>query len=351
MAKKKPDNGKNRPVTLRDIAQELGISHVTVSLALRGHPRISAATRKRVKQKAEEMGYHPDPMLSALSHYRLTSREKPVQATIAWINPLKNPKKLRQLEEFSLYWTGAEKLAQQLGFQLEEFCTQELSLARMNTIFKTRSIKGLLIAPLSWDTTPLDWNDFPWQDYAAVRFGRSRTGPLLHFVTSAQVSNTSRAFEIIAEKGYQRIGFFGEPTYRRMFNIGYFRAQQSLPESQRLPLLYYSTESSKEENAAALQQWIHENRPDAVMTDIKELPDMLAELGYRVPEDIGIATTSLHDTPINAGVNQNPEEVGKAAVRMLASLINEHRFGIPKVRTQMLVEGEWVDGSMLPKRK
>lgn len=349
MAEKKSNQGRNRPVTLRDIAKELGISHVTVSLALRDHPRISEATRAQVKKKAEEMGYQPDPMLSALSHYRLTSREKPVQATIAWVNPLEHPEKLLEQEEFALYWKGAEEIAQRLGFNLEQFTTQELSLARMDTIFKTRSIKGLLIAPLSWNTTPMNWDDFPWQDYAAVRFGRSRIGPLLHFVTSAQTSNTSRAVEIITQKGYRRIGFYGDATYRRMFTTGYIRAQQSLPEPNRLPVLYYGSESL-EEKRSALRQWIQEHRPDAVMTDSKYLPELLTGLGYRIPEDIAVATTSIHDTPINAGIDQKPEEVGKAAVRMLASLINEHQFGIPKVRNQILVEGEWIDGSMLPDR-
>ena len=97
MAKNIPDDESgNRQITLRDIAKELGVSHVTVSLALRNHPRISEATRERVQKKAEQMGYHPDPMLSALSHYRLTSKEKPVQAILAWPNPLKNPGKLKE---------------------------------------------------------------------------------------------------------------------------------------------------------------------------------------------------------------------------------------------------------------
>lgn len=336
-------------VTLRDIAAELGVSHVTVSLALRDHPRISAATRKRVKQKAEEMGYHPDPMLSALSHYRLTSKEKPVQATLAWLNPLKNPEKLRQHEEFSQYWKGAESTAQRLGFHLEEFMTEELSLKRMDTIFKTRGIRGLIIAPLSWETTPINWNDLPWQDYAAVRFGRSRQGPLLHFVTSSQVSNAMQAVEKAIEKGYGRIGFVGMTSPRRMFSAGFLRAQQELPENQRLPLMGYEG-NSLSQHADRLAKWIEENQPDAILTDYAPLPTMLGELGYRVPEDIGIATMSIHDTPVDAGIDQNPEEIGRATVRMLVSLLNEHHFGVPEIRNQILVEGRWLDGSMLPDR-
>lgn len=345
-----PEQPRERPVTLRDIARELGVSHVTVSLALRNHPRISEATRTRVQDKAEEMGYHPDPMLSALSHYRLTSKDKPLQATLAWVNPLQNPEALRQLEEFSLYWKGAEAIARRLGFHLEEFATRELSLKRMNTIFKTRGVRGLIIVPLAWETTPIDWDAFPWEDYAAVRFGGRRQGPLLHVVTSDQAAGAILAFEKAQIRGYQRIGFFGLASPRRMFSAGYLRAQESLPGSERLPLIYIESDVPADQQRDMLATWMKEHEPDAILTDSSLLPSLLEDLGYRVPEDVGIATMSIHDTPIDAGINQNPEEIGRAAIRTLVSLLNEHHFGIPQIRNRILVEGHWVDGSTLPDR-
>lgn len=342
-----PNDEPKRQVTLRDIAKELGISHVSVSLALRDHPRISEATRTRVKKKAKEMGYHPDPMLSALSHYRLTSKEKPVQATLAWLNPLKHPEKLRGFEEFAHYWQGAEAVAKKLGFHLEEFTTQDLPLQRMDTIFKTRSIRGLLIAPLAWETTPIDWGDFPWQDYAAVRFGSGRQGPRLNFVTSAQTSDAMLAFEKTQEKGYQRIGFVGDSSPRKKFRAGFLQAQQALPKNRRLSVLTYERDPLAL-HRDTLAKWMEREKPDAILTGNDHLPSLLEDLGYRVPEDVGIATMSIHDTPVNAGIDQNPDEIGRAAVRMLVSLINEHHFGIPETRNQVLVEGDWIDGSMLP---
>lgn len=44
-------------VTITGIAKELGLSHSTVSRALRDHPRISKATTERVKKLASELGY------------------------------------------------------------------------------------------------------------------------------------------------------------------------------------------------------------------------------------------------------------------------------------------------------
>jgi LacI family transcriptional regulator len=47
-------------ITIKDIAKSLGVSHVTVSKALRNQPPISEKTCLRVKQAAEQMGYKPN---------------------------------------------------------------------------------------------------------------------------------------------------------------------------------------------------------------------------------------------------------------------------------------------------
>jgi len=46
-----------KKVTLKDLAQELGVSQNTVSVALRGQPGISEATRKMILEAAKEKGY------------------------------------------------------------------------------------------------------------------------------------------------------------------------------------------------------------------------------------------------------------------------------------------------------
>lgn len=50
-------NVSNTNVTLKDIAERAGCSCNTVSLALRGSTRVSAAMRNRVKETADELGY------------------------------------------------------------------------------------------------------------------------------------------------------------------------------------------------------------------------------------------------------------------------------------------------------
>ncbi|MFM2032568.1 MAG: hypothetical protein RLZZ297_1333, partial [Chloroflexota bacterium] len=55
-----------RRISITDIAQRAQVSHTTVSRALRGHPRISAAMRARIVALAHEMGYVPNIIAQSL---------------------------------------------------------------------------------------------------------------------------------------------------------------------------------------------------------------------------------------------------------------------------------------------
>ena len=60
-------------VTMKDIAEELGISIGTVSKVLRDHPDISEETRERVRQRMRELDYRPNLTARAL----VTGRKEP----------------------------------------------------------------------------------------------------------------------------------------------------------------------------------------------------------------------------------------------------------------------------------
>src|SRR5271167_4785066 len=135
-------------VTLSDIARKLNISHTTVSRGLRDDPQISRSLCQRVQQTAAEMGYRPDAMLTALAHYRRSSKSIPVAAEIAWINHWPDPKQLRSVHDFDLYWQGAAAEADRNGYRLEEFALDEkMPPHRLEEILLARNVPGILIPP------------------------------------------------------------------------------------------------------------------------------------------------------------------------------------------------------------
>lgn len=56
-----------RPITLQDVADALDIHKSTVSMALSGKGTLSDATRRRVRQAAQELGYEPNPLAQRLA--------------------------------------------------------------------------------------------------------------------------------------------------------------------------------------------------------------------------------------------------------------------------------------------
>jgi LacI family transcriptional regulator len=338
-----------RRVTLRDIARKLNVSHTTVSRALQDTPRFSKELRARVKQTAAAMGYRPDPMLSALQQYRRSQKILPVTAALAWINQWPNPKQLRAYQEFDLYWKGAAQEADRSGFRLEEFVINPtMPPARVEKILTTRNIRGILIPPHGG--IPLTWDGLHWENFCVVRFGHSITFPRTHLVSSDQLTDGMIAVENIWKKGYRRIGLAISERAHTRFSAGYYFRQKEWSLEQQIPALKLP-ETGGGREVALLRTWLEQYRPDAILTDLSIMPAWLKQSGFQVPHDLGLAALSVLDSGIDAGIDQNSEEIGRAAVQLLISLINHNECGIPKICRELLVEGSWVDGKTLPHRQ
>lgn len=342
--------------TLRDIAAALGISTNTVSLALRNSPRISAATRDRVKRKARSIGYEPDPMLSALAHYRHNRTAKPVRAGLAWLNFWDEPKKLLEHTLYKDVWKGANEAARALGYSIEEFVCggkDPIDARRLGTILGARGIRGILMPPQWPAPEPQDFK-FDWGRYAVVRIGRTASFPPVDVVTHSQAHDMLTAVLKIHEKGYRRIGFVtgaGAPS-AFLFDAGYLKGQRVVAESARLPVLELGlTDALVPEKVAAFRAWMKSNKPDAVISTYPRIRALAEAAGYRVPGDVALAAASVSLSDADAGNYENPEEVGRSAVRVLVGQLLRNEAGIPAYTHDILVRSQWVEGSTMPDKR
>jgi DNA-binding LacI/PurR family transcriptional regulator len=337
-----------RRVTLEDIARELGVTKAAVSLALRNQ-RVSQDLKRKVKAKAAALGYRPDPMLTALSFYRHAHVKTPVNTELAWINCWTDPRKLRSFKEFDLYWQGAYAEAENAGYRLEQFeFNGNLRPARLEQILSVRNIRGILLPP--WHKNHPDWQDFPWHKFCTVRFGNSLQTPRVHIIGSDQLSNGLIACEKIRQLGYKSIGLVSGVLSHSRFAGGFLHHQmRHHAEIQINPLVL--SHVNREDDKRILAGWIQQYQPDAIFTDLAQLRQLLLELGLRVPRDVGLAVYSVLDGDADAGIYQNSDEIGRAAVRQVISLIHHNGFGIPEVCNELLVEGRWVDGTSMPPKK
>jgi DNA-binding LacI/PurR family transcriptional regulator len=87
-----------------------------------------------------------------------------------------------------------------------------------------------------------------------------------------------------------------------------------------------------------------------LLNAIAIVPQMLRQLGYNIPEDIAVAGTSI-DVPVDAGIDQHSEAIGRMAVEMLVSQINLNERGEPADPARILIESRWRNGTSLPCKK
>lgn len=346
-------------ITLRDIARKLGVSHTTVSLALRGSPKIPEARRVFIQAEVGKMNYRPNPAAAQLANFRRMSATPGVRASLAWLNLWPAELKMRGYREFDLYWTGARKAAQKVGYRLDEFTVDErMPPRRLEKILITRNIRGLLVPPVR---TAVDWGGFDWGQFSVVHLGRGAAGlPLFHSVTSDQTANTVLAFQAIRERGYGRIGFVGHRTMGWDFLGGFLQAQQIIDAkaSQVPPLLFEKTGLSQQrienwdtpEMQGRFKAWMKRWKPDAIMTESPEVLAFLKKTGRGGAKAVGLAGLNVRDLPYDAGIDQNPEETGRVATLALIALLNENDRGIPAIQREILIKGTWVDGTSLPRR-
>jgi len=341
-------------VTLKDIAERVGVTKAAVSLALRGSPGVSKEMRELILRVAGEMGYVADPILQRLAAYRRAAAGAHFKSVIAWLNHWPEPGKLRSYHEFELYWRGAAQAAKRLGYRLEEFIwpvdcpakSAEQKLLELGAL-------GVLIPPHAPAT---DWGDFDWSKFSLMRFGMSMHRIDSNLVAADHFRATVMAVQKINEHGYRRIGLVYSQSHDRVMGSnylgGFMWAHNLLKLESVIPPL--NTETGSARTAAGskrnLKAWMVKYRPDAILTPASETPVFLRELGYQIPGDVAVASTSPYDISVDAGIDQCPHTIGQIAAEMLIKQISFNERGVPAAATRILVEGRWREGDSLPSR-
>lgn len=333
-----------RRPTQKDIAALAGVHYSIVCRALQHHPAIPAVTRERVQKIAEEIGYRPDPALSALAAYRSSLRPPAFQGQLAWLCSTDAGVKWSQIDVYREYMRSAAAQAARHGYNLLDYDLDSPSMTpqRLASIMQARNVRGILICPQPQRHSVID---LPWENFSAVTLGHALTRPHLHVVSANHYHSTRCIFQKLRQLGYRRIGLAvpGEFNLRvgGDFLAAYLLEQQSLPEKARLkPFLDPSTPLR-----SRFAAWLKANKPDALISTSYYYPPYLAQLGVKIPDDLGVAILFRrvpHDD--FAGIDQNPQQTAIVATNILVSMIQRNECGIAASAQHIRVEGTWVDG-------
>src|ERR1051325_10221340 len=191
---------KNPAPPVRSLARALGLSHTTVSDALRGKGRVDPATVARVQKAARDAGYRRNPLAAAVMSELRRSRGGTFRGVLAAIDP-SEPDRAPHGAFHRELLAGGRTRAMELGFKLEEFVVgvAGMTIPRLDSILQSRGIHGALLLP-SWYAP--DWSGLDWSRYAAVYTDYVIEKPPLHCVCCNHYRSTLALLTQLMERGY-----------------------------------------------------------------------------------------------------------------------------------------------------
>ncbi len=191
------------PSRIQDIAQAAGVSHTTVSRALRDSPLISTEVREQIQKLAEEMGYIPNAVAQSLRGQR-TGTIGLVVTTIA------DPFVGRVVR-------GIEEVAQQYSLSLFLSVSNNDADREVSVIetFHRRRVDGIIVAAAR--LTDQHEKHLARMHVPTVLINHQAENSLehLHSVSVDDYSGARKAVEHLLSLGHRAIGYLGASSRPR----------------------------------------------------------------------------------------------------------------------------------------
>jgi LacI family transcriptional regulator len=336
--------------TIRDIAERTGLSAAAISMALRDHPRIGAATRERVRQVALEMGYTPDPVMASIAARRWQrnpSEKGPVLAAL--------------LPTVAEPLPGLVEMAGQRGYRIEQ--TVIAASDRPEEIGRRLWWRGITGLILGQSVSPDFCRAFDWSKFAAVGCGEGQCRLPIDVVMPDHYAAVQDAWDQVWARGYRRIGLalFDLPAELdvREREAAYWERQRH-SHAEELPILRLPSSHVQPEfadhqrwfdhSAVAMRKWIRDCRPEAVLGFNATFRWLLEGAGYAVPKRMVFADLwiSSPKEPDATGMALYQTEVSASAIDWLDLLLRTGQRGLAAHPRTIRLEPVWRDGPWLP---
>jgi len=331
-----------RNVTLKDIAQRVGVSYQTVSKVLHGQMQVSNEVQQRIFTAAKEMGYRPN---AAARHLRTQSS---FMLGYSWqpnrhyyFNPV--------LEEFQ---QSIVETAKELGYHILLFPHHDgdMLLQSYQELVFTGRVDGFILSGMETEDRRVPI--LQQLDVPLVAFGRTKNKISFPYVDVDGQAGVYQAVQHVLKKGHSQIAILAWPEASRVGTerlSGYFQAME---ENQLTidPAWVVRGQGEYEYGytaACRLLDLPKSRRPSAIIS----MTDLIAIGAVNAAQDHGLligkelAVTGFDDVPVFqyfkpslTTLHQPVWEVGRSTVQLLVDLLQ----GRPVEKQQILLAPELI---------
>ncbi len=336
---------ENTAITMKDIAQALGVSIATVSRALKDSPRISQAQRNRIQVYARTHNFMPNILAESLRNSRVAP-----QKIIGVIVP--------QITHyfFSTILSGIEEQASARGYRImvaqsDERYEREVRICQS---FTAHRVCGVIVS-MAKDTQEYEhFKNLMDAGIPLVFYDRICTGLNTSRVVVDDYMGAYNAVKHLIDTGCKRIAFYGSnmkmEISKNRFN-GYRDAL--LKHGLKVdPTLHYECDNRTDAEILTPDVMAREDRPDAIFAVNDDtaigILHSAKRLGINVPRDLSICgftngERAIACDPMLTTVEQRGHIIGEEAVDILLDHVEGH---IPPnkvekriVRTRLVIRG------------
>jgi len=272
-------------IRLKDIAAQAGVSVMTVSKAMRDTSDISAATKARVRQLAQQMGYFPDSLAQGL-------RTRKTRLFGLVISTMTNP-------IFARILLAIEDRVHELGYDLivshtlnqterEETCIRRLLSRRVDGLFIYPVYRLAPVAPA--------YDELVRCGVPVVILGH--LAPFCSAFVNVETDDVQSSYLLtrhLLELGHRRIAFLSGPQAAPWAQERFEGYRRALRETGIEPddRLNFNAGRSLEDGEKAAQQFLTESPPATAIQAVNDLVaigagSVLLDHGIRVPEDLSL---------------------------------------------------------------
>jgi LacI family transcriptional regulator/LacI family repressor for deo operon, udp, cdd, tsx, nupC, and nupG len=315
-----------RAISIQDIARAAGVSHTTVSRALRDSSLISPKVRHKIQDLAREMGYTPNAVAQSLKRQNTSAIGLVVTA-------ISDP-------FVGLVVRGIEEVAQKANMSVFLSVSYNDPEREMDVIetFQRRRVDGIISAAAQISGSYTDRLAHTHVPTVLINQQAEGSSDLLHSVEVDDYSGARQAVSYLVEQGHRKIGFIGagnRPRSNRRRLAGYTDALldagvESTDAWVRIadPAHKFHTEDVAD-GCALLPPLI-----DAGVTAAFCYNDMIAvgallacrQRGLAVPKQLSVVgfddvDTAQYVTPPLTTMRQPTLQLGRLAMEMLLDLL------------------------------
>ena len=338
-------------ITMREIAQAAKVAVSTVSKALRNDPSISESRCREIQKLADELGYHPNPLVSMLMAQLHHHRRRSDPHNIAWIDLWKGDERREGAMNAHLLLQGARERAAELGYSIEihHAAKDRITPEQLVRRLVVKGEWGVIIPPV-----PEIFRSFPidLRGLAAVTIGTSLQQPVMHRASPNHFQGCLLAFGQLHRIGCHRIGLALSASMNERVEgkwLGAFHSiQSSHKTSDRIKPLIIPAHKDKE---AVLAQWILKEQPEVMLLaedyDWRRVLGLLKSFGLKSPIIPSVGWLMLPESnkrnPFKelGGLDYRPEQLGRVALEMVVAQIHRNERGEALIPQTVQINAVW----------